>query len=210
MTESPYLGFAAVSIAVIATPGPSVLFAISRAVAGGRSQALRTVLGNAGGLFVQVVLVALGVGAVVNGSAEAHTVLRTIGAVYLLWLGVGAIRQRDRVTARGADATAAASHRSLAPLRDGFVVGVTNPKSMVILAALLPQYVEPAAGPALAQMMLLGAVFCAIAIVCDSAWVMAAGQARSWLGGSVSRLRAANVAAGLVMIALGGLLLLPG
>ncbi len=105
--------------------------------------------------------------------------------------------------------TAAASHRSLGPLRDGFVVGVTNPKSIVILAALLPRYVEPAAGPALAQMVLLGAVFCAIAIVCDSAWVMAAGQARSWLGGSVSRLRAANVAAGLVMIALGGLLLLP-
>jgi threonine/homoserine/homoserine lactone efflux protein len=210
MTESPYLGFAAVSIAVIATPGPSVLFAISRAVAGGRRQALLTVLGNAGGLFAQVVLVALGVGVVVSGSAEAYTVLRAIGAVCLLWLGVGMIRQRDRVARGDDDATAAAGHRSLAPLRDGFVVGVSNPKSMVILAALLPQYVEPAAGPALAQMVLLGAVFCAIAIVCDSAWVMAAGQARSWLRGSVSRLRAANVAAGLVMIALGGLLLLPG
>jgi threonine/homoserine/homoserine lactone efflux protein len=210
MTESPYLGFVAVSIAVIATPGPSVLFAISRAVAGGRRQALLTVLGNAGGLFAQVVLVALGMGVLVSGSAEAHAVLRTIGAVYLMWLGIVAIRQRDRVASRGDDATAAESHRALAPLRDGFVVGVTNPKSLVILAALLPQYAEPAAGPALAQVLLLGAVFCAIAIVCDSAWVMAAGQARSWLGGSVSRLRAANVAAGLVMIALGGLLLVPG
>jgi len=210
MTDSPYLGFAAVSVAAAATPGPSVLFAISRAVVGGRRQALLTVLGNAGGLFAQVVLVAIGVGVVVSGSAEAYAVLRTIGAVYLLWLGVSAIRQRDRVASRGDSNTAAASHRSLPALRDGFVVGVTNPKSIVILAALLPQYVEPAAGPALAQMVLLGGAFCAIAIVCDSAWVMVAGQARSWLGGSVGRLHAASVAAGLVMIVLGGLLLLPG
>jgi threonine/homoserine/homoserine lactone efflux protein len=215
VSGSSYLEFAAVSVAVIAIPGPSVLFAISRAVMGGRRQGLLTVLGNAGGLFAQVALVAVGVGVIVSGSAEADAALRTLGAGYLIWLGAGAIRHRGRSDGDSHDDTTAgaragARERPSVTLRHGFVVGVSNPKSIVLLAALFPQYVDPAAGMALAQMVLLGAVFCAMAIVCDSAWVMAAAWARSWLGGSPSRLRTADVAAGLVMIALAGWLLLSG
>jgi len=96
--------------------------------------------------------------------------------------------------------------RSSVPLRDGFVVGVTNPKSVVFLAALLPQYVDPSAGPAAAQMVLLGALFCVIAILSDGTWAMAAARARQWLGGDPRRLAWTSAAGGLVMIGLGLLL----
>jgi threonine/homoserine/homoserine lactone efflux protein len=225
MSESPVVGFALVSFAIIVIPGPSVLFAVSRAISRGRRPALLTVLGNAAGLFAQVVVVAIGLGVVVSGSTEVYTALKLVGAAYLVWLGVDAIRHRERTTAgldsgpagkssSAADSgpageTTATPDRSMPMLRDGFVVGASNPKSIVFLAALLPQYVQPAVGMAAAQMVLLGALFCAIAIVCDSAWVLAASTARRWLGDE-GRRRAASVAAGLVMIALGALLLLSG
>ncbi|MFO7533186.1 MAG: LysE family translocator [Candidatus Limnocylindrales bacterium] len=238
MSESPVVGFALVSFAIIVIPGPSVLFAVSRAISSGRRPALLTVLGNAAGLFAQVVVVAIGLGVVVSGSTEVYTALKLVGAAYLVWLGVDAIRHRERTTAgldsgpagksssaadsgpagesrsaadsrSAAGETTATADRSMPMLRDGFVVGASNPKSIVFLAALLPQYVQPAVGMAAAQMVLLGALFCAIAIVCDSAWVLAASTARRWLGDE-GRRRAASVAAGLVMIALGALLLLSG
>ena len=202
MTQSMVLGFAAVSFAIVIVPGPSVLFAISRAIVGGRRVALLTVLGNAGGLFVQVVGVALGLGLVVTGSEAAYTVLKLAGAAYLTWLGISAIRHRGDAAAT----LTAAPDRPSAPLRDGFVVGVTNPKSIVFFAALLPGYIDPAAGFATAQMVLLGAVFCLIAVLCDGAWALAAARARSWLSDDPQRLGWMSAAGGLVMIGLGLLL----
>jgi len=197
------LGFAAVSVAIIAVPGPSVLFAVSRAVVAGRRAALLTVLGNATGLFAQVLLVAFGVGLIVTGSDLVHGALKLVGAAYLVWLGVSAIRRRhDAARALGAEMSAT----SRAPLRDGFVVGVSNPKSIIFLAALLPQYVAPEGGPVAAQMIALGALFCCLAIVGDGAWAVLAARARSWLSGDPRRLTWMSVGGGLVMIALGLLL----
>lgn len=197
------LGFAAVSFAIIAVPGPSALFAISRAIAVGRHQALLTVVGNAAGLFVQVVFVALGLGIIVTGSDGAYTVLKLAGAAYLVWLGASAIRHRH---VSATSLAACGRDRSAAPLRDGLIVGVTNPKSMVFLAALLPQYADPEAGAVAAQMGLLGAVFCGIAILCDGTWALAAARARLWLVREPRRLASMSVAGGLVMIGLGLLL----
>lgn len=203
MSQSAVLGFAVVSFAIVVVPGPSVLFAISRAIVGGRRHALLTVLGNAAGLFAQVVFVALGLGVLVTGSDQAYAVLKLAGAAYLVWLGIGAIRHR------GDSAKAlqtAGTERSTAPLRDGFVIGVTNPKSIVFLAALLPQYVDASMGMVAAQMVLLGAVFCLIAIACDSTWAIVAARARRWLSSDPRRLTWMSVAGGLVMVSLGLLL----
>lgn len=203
MSPTAALGFAAVSFAIIVVPGPSVLFAISRAVVAGRRVALLTVLGNASGLFVQVVVVALGLSVIVTGSDAAYAVLKLAGAAYLAWLGIGAIRHRHDA-ARAIDSTAPAG--SARPWRDGFVVGVTNPKSVVFLAALLPGYVEPARGFVPAQMIALGAVFCAIAILSDGAWAVAAARARRWFASDPRRLTWSSVAGGVVMIGLAVLL----
>ena len=204
MSHSAILGFAAVSLAVIAVPGPSVLFAVSRAIASGRRVALLTVLGNASGLFVQVVFVAFGLGVIVTGSDLAYTVLKLAGAIYLIRLGIEAIRHRHDA-ARAAHVRA--STTAARPWRDGFVVGVSNPKSVIFLAALLPQYVDPASGIVAGQMVALGGLFCLIAIASDSLWAMLAARARLWLARDPRRLSRTAVAGGVVMVALGLLLL---
>jgi threonine/homoserine/homoserine lactone efflux protein len=205
------LGFCALAVPLIVVPGPSVMFVISRGVTLGRRAALATVVGNAAGAYVQVVAVAAGLGAVVARSIAVFTVIKLIGAAYLLFLGVQAIRHRQRaadaVVSRAADDTAVGLRRIL---RDGFAVGIANPKVIVFFAAILPQFVDPARGLVAAQMLLLGLVFVAIALVCDSSWGLLAGTARDWLGQSPRRLRRLHAGSGVVMVGLGVRLLTTG
>lgn len=197
------LAFAAVVTVLIAIPGPSVLFTISRALTVGQRAALLTVIGNELGLCVQVVAVAFGVGAVVQRSAQVITVIKLAGAVYLAFLGVQAIRHRRSM----AEALAArvTPVRPLRAIRDGFVVGVANPKTIVFFVAGLPEFTTTAPGhlPVPAQMLILGALFPVIALVLDSAWAVIAGTARQWLVGSPRRLALIGGTGGLVMIGLG-------
>src|SRR5438067_1644489 len=132
------LAFAAIVAVVIAIPGPSVLFTISRALTVGRRAALLTVIGNEIGLCVQVTAVAFGLGAVVDRSAQAVEVIKLVGAAYLVYLGVQAVRHRRSV----AEALAARVEpvRPLRAVRDGFVVGAANPKSIVFFVVSLPQF----------------------------------------------------------------------
>jgi threonine/homoserine/homoserine lactone efflux protein len=118
--------FAALSFALIAVPGPSVTFVISRAVALGRRAAVLTVVGNAAGVYVQVVFVALGLGAIVERSVLAFTAIKLLGAAYLVWLGIEAIRDR-RDLAGVLDATDVVKSRG-SVLRDGFLVGIAIPR----------------------------------------------------------------------------------
>ncbi|MEM9515971.1 MAG: LysE family translocator [Actinomycetota bacterium] len=201
------LAFAVLSLALIVVPGPSVMFVVSRAVSAGRRAAFVTVLGNSLGEYVQVMLVAVGLATVVERSVLAFTVVKLVGAAYLVWLGIQAIRHRGE-SARLLDRSA--------PLRtdrsqfvDGFVVGVANPKSIVFFAAILPQFVD-GAGPAVAQMMVLGVVFVAVALVSDSLWALAAGTARNWFARSPRRLARLGGTGGVVMIGLGAQLALSG
>jgi threonine/homoserine/homoserine lactone efflux protein len=200
---SHVLAFAAVVTVLIAIPGPSVLFTVSRALTVGRRAALLTVVGNELGLCVQVVAVAFGVGAVVQRSAQVITVVKLAGAVYLVFLGVQAIRHRRSM----AEALAAriTPVRPLRAIRDGFAVGVANPKTIVFFVVGLPEFTTTAPGhlPVPAQMLILGALFPVIALVLDSAWAAIAGTARQWLVGSPRRLALIGGAGGLVMIGLG-------
>jgi threonine/homoserine/homoserine lactone efflux protein len=195
------LTFAAAAFALIIIPGPSVLFVVGRGMALGRRAALATVGGNAVGAYVQIVLVALGAGAVVERSVAVYTAVKLVGAAYLVVLGVRAIRRRHSL-AQVVDA--ALEPRSvLRIMREGFIVGVSNPKSLVFFAAILPQFVDQSLGHTTLQMLLLGLIFTAIALVSDSAWGMAAGTARAWLSRSPRRLAAIGGTSGIVMIGLG-------
>ncbi|MET9606186.1 LysE family translocator [Streptomyces sp. NPDC006512] len=196
------LAFAAMSFLLIVIPGPSVLFVIGRALAQGRRAALTTVLGNTLGAYVLVVAVALGVGAVVERSVLIFTGLKLIGAAYLVYLGVKAWRQRGALHA-AVTGDAPAAHGSLRTLGEGFVVGVANPKTMVFFAAVLPQFVDRAAGHVPAQMLVLGLVFNLIAIVSDSGWGLVAATTRDWFAGSPRRLSLVGGTGGLTMIGLG-------
>jgi threonine/homoserine/homoserine lactone efflux protein len=192
--------FAAVAFAIIVVPGPSVLFVVSRGVAFGRRVALTTVLGNEAGLAVQVLAVVLGLGTLVERSIAVFTVLRLAGAGYLIFLGVQAIHHRRSVTEA---LQAQADGRTRRVFREGFVVGVTNPKSIILFAAILPQFVSPTHGHISAQLLVLGVLAVAIALVSDSGWALLAGTVRSWINRSPRWLAALRGTGGLVMIGLG-------
>jgi threonine/homoserine/homoserine lactone efflux protein len=203
MPVSHVLAFTAVVTVLIAVPGPSVLFTISRALTVGRRSALFTVIGNEIGLYVQVIAVAFGVGAVVERSAQILTVVKFAGAAYLVGLGVQAVRHRKSM----AEALTA-QLRPVTPLRairDGFVVGAANPKTIVFFIVALPEFTSSAPGhlPVQVQMLILGALFPVIALGLDSAWATAAGTARQWFIRSPRRLVMIGGAGGLVMIGLG-------
>ncbi len=155
---SHVLAFAAVVTVLIVIPGPSVLFTISRALTVGRRGALLTVAGNELGLCVQVVAVAFGVGAVLERSAEIITAVKLAGAVYLAYLGVQAIRhRRSMAEALAARVTPVRPSRAI---RDGFVVGVANPKTIVFFVVGLPEFTTTAPGhlPVPLQMLILGSL----------------------------------------------------
>ncbi len=202
------LAFAVAAFVLIIIPGPSVLFVVSRGVALGRRAALLSVLGNEAGLFVHVIAVAVGLGAVVERSAAVFTVLKLAGAAYLVYLGVKAIRTRRSL--RGVLDAAALPKRRRRLVGEGFLVGVGNPKVIIFLAAILPQFVDRnGAAPGL-QMLVLGMLFIVIALACDSVWALAAGTARNAFASSPRRMERMGAAGGVVMIGLGVRLALVG
>ncbi|MBC8194283.1 MAG: LysE family translocator [Acidimicrobiia bacterium] len=195
------VAFGALSAVLVPIPGPSVMFVVSRAVSLGRRAALLTVVGNAVGLYLQVLLVAAGLGVVVEKSAVVFTSVKLVGAGYLVWLGVQAIAHRKELAQVLDAAGTVRRRRSL--VQDGIVVGVTNPKTVLFFTAILPQFVEAGGAPAASQMAVLGLVFVVIALVLDSAWGLVAGTARTWFLGSPQRLEKIGGAGGLVMVGLG-------
>jgi threonine/homoserine/homoserine lactone efflux protein len=208
LPTSHLLAFALISFALIIVPGPNVLFVISRSLMLGRAAGVGTAAGGQIGVYLQVVAVAFGVGALVERSVAIFTVIKLAGAAYLVYLGVQAIRHRGSLREA---LEVAAQPRSLGRiLWDGIAVGATNPKVIVFFAAVLPQFVNRSAGHVQVQMLLLGSVFLAIAVVCDSSWALAAGTARSWLARSPRRLEMVGGAGGLAMIGIGASLALTG
>ena len=214
ITLDQLLGFGIAAFILIAIPGPSVVFTIGRALAYGRAVALATVVGNSLGLLVIVAFVALGLGVVVQESIEVYTVLKLLGAVYLVWLGVQAIRHRHDfhhdADAPGADSGPRAELGTAGPrvsftraMRQGFVVGVTNPKAFMILGAVLPQFVDRGLGNVQAQMLLLGLLAFTIGLLSDSLWALIASQLRTWFARSRRRGEAVGAAGGVSMIGLG-------
>jgi threonine/homoserine/homoserine lactone efflux protein len=192
---------------VVLIPGPSVLFTVGRALSLGRRGALLTVAGNSLGVYVQVVFVALGLGALVARSANAYTAVKVAGAGYLMWLGVQAIRHRHSWADSRSDAVAPRGGWRI--LRQGLVVGATNPKMIVFLTAVLPQFTD-GDSPVAPQILTLGGIVVAIALACDSMWALAAGTARAWFARSPRRIRALSGAGGAAMIGLGATFLVAG
>ena len=201
MAPATLAAFALVALPLILVPGPSVLFAVGRSLELGRAGGLLTVLGNTIGAFVCAVVVAVGVGVVIAQSPVLFIVIRVAGGLYLIYLGVQAIRHRnDRVVVESGPIAAKSAGRLVL---DGFIVGVTNPKSIVFFLAVLPQFVDYPAGGVALQLLVLGTVFVLIAIVSDGTWALAASFARSWFADSPQRIARLTLIGGIVMILLG-------
>jgi threonine/homoserine/homoserine lactone efflux protein len=202
ITVDQFLAFGLAALILIAIPGPSVVFVIGRALAYGRGVALATVAGNTAGLLVIVVLVSLGLGAIVQESILVFTILKFVGAAYLVWLGIQAIRHRGFVV--NGDGTGGAPALTWTRvIRQGFVVGVSNPKAFMIIGAVLPQFIDRGNGHVQTQMLLLGLIAVAIGLISDSLWAVIASQLRAWFNASNKRGEALGTAGGLSMIGLG-------
>ena len=200
--------FAAAAFILIVIPGPSVLFVVGRALADGRRTALASVAGNAAGLEVVAVCVALGIGTLVERSALVFIVVKLAGAGYLIWLGIRAVRQRRGLAS--ALSAASSPRRQRRAVLEGVVVGVANPKAVILFAAILPQFVNRRAGHVPVQMLLLSLVSFAIALVSDSAWGLLASTVRAWFARSPRRLQLVGAGGGLAMIGLGLLVAVTG
>ena len=195
------LALAATAFVIIVIPGPSVLFVISRGVTLGRRAGLATVLGNEAGLVLQVAAVAAGIGAIVSRSIVVFTTIKIVGAAYLMYLGVQAIRHRRSLA--NAFAAGVEPKPISRIMREGFVVGVSNPKTIVFFTAILSQFVDKSRGHIPGQLLVLGVIFIVIALVCDSIWALAAGSARAWIVRRPERLETLSAAGGVAIVGLG-------
>jgi threonine/homoserine/homoserine lactone efflux protein len=208
MSTGQIAGFAVACFIIIAIPGPSVLFVIGRALAHGRRTALASVAGNVAGVQVVGLSVALGIGTLVQRSELVFTVVKLGGAVYLVWLGVQAVRHRRSLAA--AMEVAGEPRGTWRAAGEGFMVGVANPKAYILYAAVLPQFANPAAGHLTLQMLILSLVSLPIGLISDGTWGLAASGVRSWFARSPRRLELVGGLGGLAIIGLGVTLALTG
>jgi threonine/homoserine/homoserine lactone efflux protein len=148
---------------------------------------------------------AVGLGALVAASTTAFTVLKLVGAAYVVYLGIQAIRHRGDARAALEQDGGARRTSGVAAVRAGFVVGVTNPKTIVFLMAFLPQFIA-AGAPAVPQLLLLGVLFAVLACASDIVWVLAASRARTWFARRPERLDGLGLTGGVMMIGVGGFL----
>jgi threonine/homoserine/homoserine lactone efflux protein len=200
VTLHQVLAFGLVALVVIAIPGPSVVFTIGRALTYGRTVALLTVVGNSVGLLAALVLVTIGLGQVVATSDAVYEVVKVAGAIYLVFLGIQALRQRHAIEVTGESGPPL---RPVRALRQGFLVGFTNPKGYVMFVVLLPQFLDRDRGQYAVQMLLLGLVAFAIGLCSDSLWAVLASQLRRWFNASPKRGRTLGTVGGMSMIGLG-------
>lgn len=190
------------AMVIILAPGPSVLFVIARAIAWGRKTAVLTVAGNVTGAFFLSTFVAFGLGPILQRSEIAYIAIQWGGGLYLVYLGVDAIRHRRSHAAdmKNQGDVAPSARRSI---RDGFWVGALNPKGLVFYAAVLPQFIDRERGHVTGQLILLGAIFSILAFFSDGTWGLLAGTARQWLATDSKRLERLRSTGGAIMIILG-------
>jgi threonine/homoserine/homoserine lactone efflux protein len=171
--------FTGAALVLLLTPGPAVLYIVARSIDQGRRAGLVSMLGVHVGTLVHVAAAAAGVSALLAASAAAFSVVKYLGAAYLIYLGVRRLRDRPRGTAAGAPRPA--------PLRrafaDGVVVNVLNPKTALFFVAFLPQFVDVSRGHVGAQILALGALFVLLGLVTDGGYAVTAGTAAGWLRG---------------------------
>ncbi len=195
------------AVVIVLAPGPSVLFVIARAIAWGRATAVATVIGNVTGAFTLSVVVAVGLGPILQRSEIAFISVQVLGGLYLVYLGITAIKH-SQIHANDITNQGDIRPSKWRSIREGFWVGALNPKGMVFFAAILPQFVDREAGNITSQLILMGAIFALLALFFDSGWGILAGTIRNWLATELKRLVLMRMTGGIVMIILGLLTLL--
>jgi threonine/homoserine/homoserine lactone efflux protein len=192
--------FAVTAVALVAIPGPNMLYILSRGVTYGRPAAYASAIGVELGTLVHVFGTVVGVSALVAASAVAFNTVKYAGAAYLVYLGVRALLSRSGLQL---DTSTARPRPLLAVLRQGALVNVLNPKVALFFLALLPQYIDAGRGPVATQTLALGGTFFAIALAMDLVYATVSGAIGRWLRRRPALARGQRYVAGLTYLGLG-------
>ena len=185
---------------IIAIPGPSVMFAISRALVLGKRGAVITVVGNGIGVLIQALAVSVGLGVLIQSNDTLMHIIRLAGAGFLIYLGITAIRhRRDGLDLSAPVVAPTSSH----VLRESILVGLANPKTIVFFSAAFPQFVVSNGTPIVWQMALLSLIFVVFGISGDAIYALSAGAARDWFAKSPTRVVTMRTIGGVAMTTLG-------
>ena len=179
MPLETWLFFCLACIALVATPGPNVLYLVSRTLAQGRAAGFVSMAGTSTGFAVHALAAAFGLSALLAAVPLAYDVVRIAGALYLAWLAWTTWRAND--VAQPGVVTPPVSAAQL--FRQGLLTALLNPKVAMFQLALFPQFVAPERGSVLAQSLVLAATQLAIAVAGDAVYVFAAAHARRWFAG---------------------------
>jgi threonine/homoserine/homoserine lactone efflux protein len=208
---STYALFVAAALALLLVPGPAVIYVVARSMEGGRLTGLVSVLGVELGTLLHVVFAAAGLSAIVVSSAAAFSIVKWLGAAYLVWLGLKQILGRDgggeEVPLSGG------GENRLRVFSQSVLVQVLNPKVALFFLAFLPQFVDPSRGAAWTQVVVLGATLAALGLFTDGLYALLGGTAGEWIrkqrAGAGLR-RAGRYVTGGVYLALGAVAAVSG
>jgi threonine/homoserine/homoserine lactone efflux protein len=184
---------------LILTPGPAVLYIIARSVDQGRRAGLVSVCAIEVGNFMHVLAATVGLSALLLSSALAFTIVKYLGAAYLVYLGLRKLLTGDTLQVAG-DSRPQSLRRTFS---QGVLVATLNPKTALFFVAFLPQFVDPSRGAIGGQMLFLGCIFVMLAVISDSMYALLAGTVGQWLKSSHSVLRTQRYVIGTVYITLG-------
>ncbi|AEB47700.1 MULTISPECIES: LysE family translocator [Micromonospora] len=193
------LGIAAVALAMVLTPGPNMIYLVSRSITQGRAAGLISLLGVAVGFFAYLLAAVTGVSAVFALVPTMYTAIKIAGACYLLWLAWNAIKPGGQSAFSPKDLPI---DRPRKLFTMGLMTNLLNPKIAVLYVSLLPQFVDPAKGDIAAQSLSLGLIQITVALTVNCLIVLTAGSVSSFLARKPTWLRAQRYAMGTVLIGL--------
>lgn len=193
-----YALFIVAALAVIAAPGPDILYVLSRGISGGKRSGSISALAIASGEVLHTILAVLGLAALLQASIAAFLIVKYLGALYLVYLGIRAIRERNHVAL---ERLGAASDWRV--FQQGVLTNLFNPKAILFYVTFLPQFVNPARGHAQVQLVLLGLTFAILDVIFLNALAYCAGHVNAWLSRKPENARRVRIAAGSLLVGLG-------
>jgi threonine/homoserine/homoserine lactone efflux protein len=201
-SHSQLLFFITTAAVLLAIPGPAVLYIVSRSIGQGRNAGFVSALGIGVGTLVHTAAAAIGLSALLMSSAAAFSIVKYLGAAYLVFLGIQRLRNHESIAAasQNADAPGASLSRVFA---QGIVVNILNPKTALFFFAFLPQFIDPARGHVATQILSLGILFACMGTTSDSIWALFSSSVAGWLRTNPRWTRNERYVSGGILISLG-------
>lgn len=172
--------FVTASLALLISPGPNVMYIMTRSIDQGRTAGLVSVVGVASATCFHILAAALGLSAILLSSALAFDIVKYVGAAYLIYLGIQKFRSRDED-----DTEVSIQKQPLGKIyKQGLIISLLNPKTALFFFAFLPQFVDPSHGSVTAQIILLGLIFVMLGALTDGTYAIVSSLLSGWLRGN--------------------------